>query len=152
MFGTQWFQGKWQPNQTIGTPGISTDWQELYAIAVACSTWETHWSRKKIIFHCDNQPVVEIINNKRSKSPTIMALICTLTLITLKHNFYFKALHVAGKFNPIANSISRFQMDVFCTLAPYADTLPQPIPEDLFPRKHTHLVGNVLLAFVTNCT
>ena len=114
-------------------PGISIDWQELYAIVVACSIWGTHWSRKKILFHCDNQPVVEIINNKCSKSPTIMALIRTLTLITLKHNFYFKALHVAGKLNPIADSISHFQMDVFRTLAPYVDPLPQPIPEDLFP-------------------
>ena len=35
IFGTQWFQGKWQPNQTISTPGISIDWQELYAIVVA---------------------------------------------------------------------------------------------------------------------
>ena len=29
IFGTQWFWGKWQPNQTIGTPGISIDCQEL---------------------------------------------------------------------------------------------------------------------------
>ena len=87
IFGTQWFQGKWQPNQTISTPGISIDWQKLYAIVVACSIWGKHWSRKRIIFHCDNQPVVEIINSKRSKSPTIMTLIRTLTLITLKHNF-----------------------------------------------------------------
>ena len=79
--------------------------------------------------------VVEIINSKRSKSPTIMTLIHTLTLIILKHNFHFKALHVAGKLNPIADCISRFQMDVFRTLAPYADTLPQPIPEDLFPNQ-----------------
>ena len=133
IFGTQWFQGKWQPNQTIGTPGISIDWQELYAIVVACSIWGTHWSRKKIIFYWYNQPVVEIINNKRSKSPIIMALVHTLTLITLKHSFYFKALHVAGKLNPIADSISHFQMGVFRTLAPYSDPLPQPIPEDLFP-------------------
>ena len=62
-----------------------------------------------------------------------MALIPTLTLTTLKRNFYFKALHVAGKLDHIADSISRFQMDVFRTLAPYADPLPQPIPEDLFP-------------------
>ena len=31
IFGTQWFQGKWQPNQIIGTPGVSIDWQEMYA-------------------------------------------------------------------------------------------------------------------------
>ena len=109
IFGTQWFQGKWQPNQTIGTPGISIDWQELYAIVVACSIWGTHWSRKKIIFHCDNQPVVETINNKCSKSPTIMALTRTLTLITLKHNFYFKAFadEVANTFLVLSVKIAQ---------------------------------------------
>ena len=55
IFGTQWFQGKWQPNQTISTPSISIDWQELYAVVVTCSIWGKHWSRKRIIFHCDNQ-------------------------------------------------------------------------------------------------
>ena len=133
--------GKMATNQTIGTPGISIDWQELYAIVVACSIWGKHWSRKKIIFHCDNQPVVEIINNKHSKSPTIMTLICTLTLITLKHNFYFKALHVAGKLNPH----SRFYLSFSDGCIPYPHSLCRSIastnPRRLISQLEVELQG-----------
>ena len=50
--------------------------------------------------------LVTIINSKRSKSPRIMDLVRALTLQTLKYNFYFKALHVPGHYNDIADSIS----------------------------------------------
>ena len=118
IYGNQWFQGKWAPDQMVSCPGISIDWQELYAIVIACKIWGKHWSRKRIIFHCDNQPVVDIINSKHSKSPKIMALVRTLTLLTLEYNFYFKAYHIPGILNSIADCISRFQMEEFRTLAP----------------------------------
>ena len=128
IFGTQWFQGKWLQKQMIGSLGISIDWQELYAIVVTCKIWGKHWTWKRIVFHCGNQPVVDIINSKRSKGPHIMNLVRNLTLLTLKYNFYFKAIYVPGKRNPMADSISRFQEDVFRSLAPNADLLPQPLP------------------------
>ena len=55
------------------------------------------------------------------KFPTcsrIMDLVRALTLQTLKYNFYFKALHVPGHYNDIADSISRFQQTRFRRLAP----------------------------------
>ena len=48
---------------------------------------------------------------------------------TLKCNFYFKALHVPGHYNDIADSFSRFQQTRFRRLAPHADH--QPLPEEL---------------------
>ncbi len=39
IFGKKWFQGKWQPHQQLGQPGISIAWQELFAIVVACQIW-----------------------------------------------------------------------------------------------------------------
>ena len=41
----------------------------------------------KLIFNCNNKPVVDAINNKHSKSHKFMAL--TRTLLTLEHKFYF---------------------------------------------------------------
>ena len=48
------------------------------------------------------------------------------------YNFYFKAVHVPGHSNDIADSISRFQQTRFRRLAPHADQQPQPLPEELF--------------------
>ena len=39
IFETSWFQGKWVPQHQIGQKGINIDWQELFAIVVACTIW-----------------------------------------------------------------------------------------------------------------
>mgnify|MGYP002803586560 FL=1 len=39
VFGTNWFQGKWEPHQCLGQHEISIAWQELFAIVVACHIW-----------------------------------------------------------------------------------------------------------------
>lgn len=130
IYGTQWFQGKWVESQLLSAPGISINWQELYAIVVACSIWGPTWSTRRVLFYCDNSAVVYIINTKRSKCSRIMSLLRSLTLATLKFNFYIKAKHVPGASNEIADSLSRFQVSRFRHLAPWADVNPQPLPPD----------------------
>ena len=131
IHGCQWFQGRWPAHQNLEAPGISINWQELFAIVVACSIWGHSWCKKRVLFYCDNEAVVAIINTKRSKCPKIMHLVRVMTLLTLQHNFYFKAKHVPGKFNEVADALSRFQVNRFKQLAPWADTSPQQLPKDL---------------------
>ena len=131
IYGSQWFQGTWLAHQTLSSPGVSIAWQELYAIVVACAIWGPRWTRKRILFHCDNSAVVSIINTKRSKSERVMSLVRKLTLLTLRCNFYFKAVHVPGAMNEVADSLSRFQGDRFRRLAPGADQQPRSVPTEL---------------------
>ena len=131
IYGSQWFQGTWLAHQTLSSPGVSIAWQELYAIVVACAIWGPEWTRKRILFHCDNSAVVSIINTKRSKSERVMSLVRKLTLLTLQYSFYFKAVHVPGAMNEVADSLSRFQGDRFRRLAPGADHQPRPVPTEL---------------------
>ena len=72
--------------------------------------------------------VVSIINTKRSKIPKMMDLLHHLTLLTLHNNIYICAVHIPGKYNDIADAISRFQYQKFRNVAPEADTKPSPIP------------------------
>lgn len=131
IFGRKWFQGCWQRHQQIGQPGISIAWQELFAIVVACHLWGDAFANKRIIFYCDNESVVHIVNSKRSRIPRVMDLVRHLTLLTLEHNFYLKIMHIEGKKNEIADSISRFQMERFRSLAPHAEQAPCPVPSIL---------------------
>ena len=131
IFGSRWFQGAWEPSQELGQPGISIAWQEFYAIVVAVELWATLFSNRKIVFFCDNESVVGIINTKKSRIPRIMDLLRHFTLLTLHNNIYVRAQHIAGKRNTIADSISRFQMDKFRSLAPLADKFPTAIPKSL---------------------
>ena len=128
FFETRWFQGKWLTYQHLGSPGMSIPWQELFAIVVACHLWGSQWTSRRIKFHCDNLGVVEVINSRKSKVPRVMDLVRDLTLCTLRHNFYFQAVHVLGKHNNIADSLSRCQMERFRQLAPQFRTSPDPIP------------------------
>ena len=57
-----------------------------------------------------------------------MDLLRHLTLLTLKYNIYIRAKHIPGKYNEIADSLSRFQFQRFRLLAPQADAIPQKIP------------------------
>ena len=128
FFRGKWFQGKWEPHQQLGQPEISITWQELFAIVVACQIWGESLQNKRIILNCDNESVVNIVNSKRSRIPRAMDLLRHLTLLTLKYNIYIRAKHIPGKYNEIADSLSRFQFQRFRLLAPQADAIPQKIP------------------------
>lgn len=131
IFESHWFQGPWEPSQHLGQPGISIAWQEFFAIVVACNLWADQFANKRIILYCDNESVVTIINSKRSRIPRVMDLLRNFTLITLRHNIYFRAKHIPGKKNEIADSLSRFQINRFRSLAPLADIHPVAIPKAL---------------------
>lgn len=45
------------------------------------------------------------------------------------YNMHFKAVHIEGRINSIADSISRKQWDRFRSLAPEAEVEPMLIPE-----------------------
>ena len=125
----EWFQGHWLPHHTLSQKrGISIEWQELFPIYLACILWGPRWSSKRIRMWCDNKSVVASINSKHSKSPRVMDLIRAITLETLKYNFTFTATHIPGLDNSIADSLSRFQMDRFRTLAPSASPTASTIP------------------------
>jgi hypothetical protein len=117
---------KYQPKT-----GISIAWQELYPIYLACCLWGTQWTSKCIVFFCDNESIVQVLNQKTSKSPKIMDLLRAIVLCTLTNNFTFTAKHVRGIDNGIADSLSRFQMDRFKPLAPLASPLPCVIPSSM---------------------
>lgn len=124
IFGFQWFQGRWRAHQRLGKPGLSISWQELFALVVAYHLWGSLFQNKRILLFCDNKPVVEIVNSKRSRIRRLMDLVRHLTLLTLRYNFYLKVQHIEGKRNDIADSLSRFQMEKFRHLAPHADPAP----------------------------
>ena len=47
-------------------------WQELFAVIVACLTWGKRWSGKRVLFHCDNQSIVDLWQQGSSRCPSLM--------------------------------------------------------------------------------
>ena len=72
-FQGQWFHHQWRPHQQL-SKNISIQWQELFFIVAAALTWGHQWSRLTIRFFCDNLPIVQPWEGKRSRQPHIMRL------------------------------------------------------------------------------
>ena len=127
-FKTHWVQGRWKQTVVLD-PKYNIEFQELLPIVLSCEVWGSEMANKRLLFHCDNQPVVDIINKKSSSDPEVMVLVRRLVLICLKSNIMFRAKHVPGKaLNQINDSLSRFHMQKFRSLMPEADQHPALIP------------------------
>jgi hypothetical protein len=128
-FSGKWFQGRWPEElKNLGDDPISIALLELYPIVVAVVIWGHEWQQKRVQFLCDNKATVQIIKNRRSKSPAIMKLMRKLTWKSACENFVVHCDHLPGKSNIIADSLSRFQMSKFRKAAPLACEEPETIP------------------------
>lgn len=127
-FQGQWtyFQwpAEWQNSQILK----DITFLELIPIVLAFMIWGVSLSSKMLILHIDNISLVHILNKQSSKSDRVMSLLRPLMLMSLKNNIQFKAQHIPGKSNIIADAISRKQWEVFRKEAPSADLNPQLIP------------------------
>ena len=128
IYNNAWIQAAWPVPYTHH----SIDYKELFAIVAAAITWGSNWEGKRIVFITDNRPITEIWHKGSSKSPEIMSLIRSLFLMAAQHQFSVSLKHIMGQHNPIADSISRFQMTRFRKEAPTADILPTPTPPSIW--------------------
>lgn len=126
FYQEQWFASSWPHD--FAAPGASSALYEIYPVAVACYLWGQSWRRKRIAVLCDNQAVVSIINKGRSHCPLIMSFMRRITWLSVTHNFILTARHVPGHDNVIADSLSRFNFQVFWDLCPYASKRPLAVP------------------------
>ena len=122
-----WFSQPWPPHLAH----YLIQWKELYAIVMACEVWGAHWSRKRILFRCDNQAVVQIWESGLSQSAQLMVLFRALFFIAARHNFTLLIRHLPGSDNCIADALSRQQLYRFRSLVPQADPLPTTTPAEL---------------------
>lgn len=102
---------------------------ELVPIALAFHLWAELLQNKKILLRTDNKALVFILNKKSSKSKRIMQLLRPSVLQAMLHNIHFKARHVDGILNRLADSVSRQKWSQFRQLAPWADESPVQVPD-----------------------
>ncbi|XP_067323909.1 uncharacterized protein [Anolis sagrei] len=105
---------------------------EFFPILVAVSLWGESFANSTVHFWCDNMATVQVINTLTSKSPRVMNAIRQFVLQCLNLNILFRAFHIAGLDNTLADALSRFQMERFRQLAPAADVQPERMPDHLW--------------------
>ena len=98
-----WFSGSCaDPQQSQ-----SITYKELFPVVLAARVRGAQWPRQHILFRCDNEAVVHILNSRTSKVPALMHLLRDLLLSEAR--FSFSAKHVPGVHNEIADALSRFR-------------------------------------------
>ena len=127
LFGTKWIQGAW-PKTDVK---ISIDYRELFAITAATLTWGHSWEGLRIVFVTDNKPISQVWDSGSSSSRPLMSLIRPLYLFAAKTGFCLSFKHIFGASNPLADALSRFQMEKFFGLMPQADRTPTALPDSV---------------------
>lgn len=127
ILGSTWFASEWlEPFKQFHITVL-----ELFPIVLALEMWGSQFQNHKILFLTDNEAVVAIINKTSSKDKTIMKLVRRLVISCLQNNIFFKAKHVPGKFNVLADRLSRLEFQEALTLAPWLNKTPVQIPANL---------------------
>ena len=116
-----YYDGAWFVHPV--TTEHSINWRELYAVVVAAGTFGKEWQGKRILLHCDNMCVVQVLNSGTCKSPEIMCLVRKLFFIAATHGFACRAMYINTKVNTIADALRRYKWGLFRQLAPTADRL-----------------------------
>ena len=125
FFNGAWFHGKW-PDWIINQFSIA--FLELVPIYLACHVWRLHFVDQKIMFHSDNQSICHAWENSSAAKPEIAHLMRQMMMVAAVNNFTLTIKHVRGVDNGIADALSRFEMERFVELAPFASRNPLPVP------------------------
>ena len=109
IFGSKWFFGAWPD-----------DWKnfnitilEFYPIVLSVLLFGDAMRNQRITFFTDNAALVDIINKATSRDATVMVFVRRLVLACLSFNILFRARHVPGVKNVLADSLSRLQVSRF---------------------------------------
>ena len=82
------------------------NWKEMYAVLYAFLLCHPHCENGELLVHCDNEAVVEVINERTICGPTI-SLLQTLPLIAVLFNITISAVCIPTADNAIADALSR---------------------------------------------
>ena len=86
-----------------------------------------------MILFCDNQAVVQMVNNMTSSCKNCMVLVRMLALESVKSNVRIFAKYIRSQDNIASDYLSRMQMSKFFSLKDSWDKIQTPIPQSLTP-------------------
>ena len=120
IFGSRWFSSR-LPRRLRDR---DIQYKELFAVLHALLCWGPDLSGKHVIFHVDNQAVVQALLNLSNRSTPVAELLRRFLNLTCHLDLSFSAIWLSSSQNALADSASRFQYAHLFDLAPYLN--PQP--------------------------
>ena len=127
IYNDKWVHGEFSDNEQK----LNISILELYPIVLGLYIWSDLLENKCVLMFCDNYAVVHMINKQSSKDVNAMSLIRFLVVTCLKANIYFRAKHIPGVKNSVADSISRQQVARARRIQPTLDKQAVPVPVNM---------------------
>ena len=106
VFGSKWCYGPWPASWINRNIALL----EFYPIVLSLSLWGSEMQNRCILFFTDNEALVHVINKQSCKDKELMFFVRKLVLVCLQNNIVFKAKHIRGLSNTLADSLSRLQI------------------------------------------
>ena len=103
IYNRKWLFGKWDAD-FISREEPSIAYLELYSVCAAVHVWQEDLKNLCCVLFCDNQSVVQMLNNTTSSCKNCMILIRWIVLLGLRINTPFFAKYVLTKANFLADS------------------------------------------------
>lgn len=125
--------GQWE-QQFLVNCDPSVQFLELLALSVGVILFAPYLRNKRATIFCDNQPVIQMVNNGSSSCKHCMLLIRTLTLCCLEYNIVLQVEYIPTESNVLADLLSRNRRDKFLNLLPKELTpIRLVIPSEFLP-------------------
>lgn len=133
-FDGRYFVQSWE-HDIIENSEANISLMELYAITVAIHLWAKYLKNMRVVIFSDSESSVTMVNRASSKCPRCMHLIRHITLVSMEHNVRFFLRHIKGKFNTIADLLSRGRVSECRRMLPKGKLLepPETMPKQLWP-------------------
>lgn len=96
----------------------SVQFLELMALAVGVILFLPTMRDQRVAIFCDNQVVIQMVNNGASSCPHCMILIRLITLATLTNNVRLQVRYIASEDNCFADLLSRMKHEQFVKKLP----------------------------------
>ena len=81
---------------------------ELLAIIIMVKTWLERFKGNSVLFRCDNEAVVNVINTGRAWDPGLLDYLRELSFLAVG-TFEFRAVHLEGRKNVLPDLLSRWE-------------------------------------------
>ena len=124
--GARWGNSVYAVALPLGYKQMTIVHLEMLNIMVTIRTWGKFWAGQKICIHCDNQAVVCVLTTGKTKDSILAAIARNILMEISQFDINLKTVHIKGKCNQVADSLSRWFLDRNCQKIVY-EAISNPI-------------------------
>ena len=88
-------------------PNIPIHIKEFWVLIVSSKLWGGTWTGRCIVLYCDNDAVVETVQNKKPRDPALLSLLREFLFVVVTEKFFPVLRKIGTKENDLADFVSR---------------------------------------------